>query len=278
MARYHLLAAMCGLVLGSTASATTLFPQKFTCPVGGEEFEAMVIGSHTSWGQRPDGRRYGTSPIIPLTECPKNGFVYFKEKFSEEETERLTPLVLSPAYQAIRSTETPHFRGWWLMSRTEQDQFDTVWMLLVASWESDGDPVRKSRYQTAYVDGVRNLPWSEEKRSDWFWMNLRAANALRELGSFDESLKLLLALDGKEKLPLAADEQKGARFLIDGLKTLNDEKNAAPEPVTLIPQREAAYRCLDATPVLSPSEEKICQSDEVAKLKTEIQKYRRDRN
>ena len=257
-----------------SASATTLFPQDFVCPVGGEKFTANVIGSHSSWGQRPDGRRYGTSPVIPLTECPQNGFVYFKQEFSKAESERLAPLVLSAEYQAMRDGDAPHFRGWWLMSKTEQDPFDTVWMLLVASWESDQDLGRKARYQAAYAEGVRTLSWSSEKRSDWFWMNLRAANALRELGRFDESRALILALDSSERLPTNADELKGARYLIDGLITLNGEKNPASEPATLLPDREAAYRCLNATPALSPSETTLCRSDKIEKLKAEVRKYR----
>jgi hypothetical protein len=271
--RYAILCAAAALAGSVPASATTLFPQDFVCPVGGEKFTADVIGSMTSWGQRPDGRRYGTSPIIPLTECPGNGFVYFKDEFSKAEAEQLTPLVLAPDYQALRTSESPFFRGWWLMSRTAQDPFDTSWMLLAASWDSDSDPARKARYQRAFIDSVRSLTWSEGKRSSWFWLNLRAANALRELGEFEASTQLLTSLDQANRLPLDADELKGARFLLDGLRLLNSEKNATPEPASLIPDMEAARRCLKSGPSLTASEVRACQSDTVEKAKKTVQQY-----
>ena len=271
--RKVILCAVVALAGSVPASATTLSPEDFVCPVGGEKFTADVIGSMTSWGQRPDGRRYGTSPIIPLTECPGNGFVYFKDKFSKPEVEQLTPLVLAADYQTMRKTESPFFRGWWLMSNTGQDPFDTSWMLLVASWDSDADPARKARYLRAFIDSARALAWSEEKRSTWFWLNLRAANALRELGEFESSAQLLISLDQASRLPTDADELKGARFLLDGLKALNTEKNVTPEPANLIPEMEAAHRCLTGEATLTASELKACQSADIEKAKKTVQKY-----
>jgi hypothetical protein len=217
----------------------------------------------SSWGQRPDGRRYGTTPIIPLTECPKNGFVYFDEKFSPTEKQKLTPLVLGSEYQAMRKTETPHYRAWWLMERLGRDAYDRAYMLLVSSWEADDNPQLKTRYQQSFIDAVGALSWSEEKRDDWFWINLRAANALRELGRFAQSDVLLAGLDKPEKLPKDPDALKGARFLIDGLRQLNAEKNPAREPTNLIPARMAVDRCVGQPSALSPAEKKACSGPDL---------------
>jgi hypothetical protein len=262
--RKALLAAS-AVVLSNTAQATTVVPQKFVCPVGGEKFIANVIASMTSWGQRPDGRRYGTTPIVPLTECPGNGFVYFDEKFSESDAQKLEPLVNGPDYQALRKSDRQHFRAWWLMDRLGRDPLDTAWMLLVASWESDDDPTLKSRYQRAYVDVLAHISLTADKRRDWFWMNLRAADALRELGEFDKSNALLATLDRSDLLPTDKEELEGARYLIDGLKSLNADRNAKSEPTNLIPPRIAAEICA-SDPKLSPVEVKACGGPEIVKI------------
>lgn len=303
MAKSALFVVALSLAIGSTATATTLGPQdlpilipqnlltsqdlsvprNFICPVGGKKFEARdftVIATAIVfynidywWGRRPDGRAYGPLPFFPLTECPGNGFVYFKDEYSKVEAAQLTSLVLAPDYQALRTSDSPFFRSWWLMSRTAQDPFDTSEMLLESSWDSDADPARKARYQRAFINNVRGLAWSEEKRSDWFWLNLRAANALRELGEFEVSTQLLTSLDQADRLPSDADDLKDARFLLDGLRPLNNEKNAAAEPANLIPAIEAARRCLKDGVSLTASEVKACQSDEIEKAKKTIQKH-----
>lgn len=262
--RKTLLAAS-AIVLSSAAHATTVVRQNFVCPVGGEKFTANVIASMTSWGQRPDGRRYGTTPIVPLTECPGNGFVYFEEKLNESDAQKLAPLVEGSDYQALRKSDRQHFRAWWLMDRLGRDPLDTAWMLLVASWESDDDPPLKKRYQRAYVDALARISPTADKRGDWFWMNLRAVNALRELGEFDKSNSLLATLDRPDMMPTDKDELEGARYLIDGLKALNADRNAKSEPTNLIPPRIAAEICGD-DPKLTQAEVKACGGPEIVKI------------
>ncbi|HKX92706.1 MAG TPA: hypothetical protein VJM15_09820 [Sphingomicrobium sp.] len=271
-------AAIATLILPVTASATTMFPKKFVCPVGGETFTAQVIGSMSSWGQRPDGRRYGTTPIVPITECPGNGLVLFEEKFDDADLEKLTSLVNSTDYQSARKFETPHYRAWWLMDRMGRDPFDTAFTLLVATWEADGNAEKKRRYQRMFVESAAKLPWSEAKRSDWFWVNLRAANALREMGEFEASATLLEAIDKPERLPAEANQLKGARYLIDGLAMLNAEHNAALEPANLIPAHEAAQRCLDGASELTPAETKACADAKVAEQVERLKEYRKSSN
>ncbi|WP_309602203.1 hypothetical protein [Sphingomonas sp.] len=253
------------LALGavSPTRATTMVSEKFVCPVGGEKFSANVIASMTSWGSRPDGRRYGTTPIVPLTECPKNGFVYFSEKFDAADSAALTPLVLGTEYQSLRKSETPHYRAWWLMNKLNRDPLDQAWMLLVASWESDGSPDRKVRYQRAFVDAARALSWSKDKAEDIFWTNVRAANALRELGQFDQSNALLDQIDVADKRPTNLDQLKGATQLIGELRKLNSEHNPALEPANMVPVMVAAERCKASSPALTAVETATCASDEV---------------
>jgi hypothetical protein len=143
---------------GSPASATTVYPEEFTCTVGGEKFEDFVVGSYTSWGQRPDGRAYGTLPVMPVIECPANGFPIYRDEFTPAEVQQLTPLVESEPFQALRKAETPHYRVWWLMNEMGEPPVVLARTLLVASWETDEDPGRKSRYQGRFVEAAAAIP------------------------------------------------------------------------------------------------------------------------
>lgn len=254
--------------LSVPAAATTLFEKKFTCPVGGERFEASVVGSSTSWGQRPDGRTYGTLPIWPIVECPGNGLLLFDEEFGDADVAKLTPLVASAEYQAMRASESPHYRSWWLQKNLGRDSYALAGTLLAASWEVDHDPAAKSRYQEAFVASAQALPWSEAKKGPWFWLHLRAANALRELGRFDESATLLTLIDRPDRLPADADELEGARWMIDGLAALNADRNPASEPANLIPATMAVERC--KADDLSRAEETACNGKTVKEAAAEL--------
>lgn len=254
--------AIVAVALAGAAPATTLSEQKFVCPIGGEKFNAFVIGSMTTWGQRPDGMPYGTTTIVPMTECPGNGFIFFEEEFTKSDIQRLTPLVSGTDYQSLRRTDTQYFRAWWLMNRLGRDPYDTAQKLLVASWESDSDLARKIRYQRSYVAAVDALPTSAAKQTDLFWMNVRSANLLRELGEFAKSDALLARLDHPDFLPTNKDSLEGARYMIDALKLLNADRNAKSEPTNLIPATVALDICAASTG-LSPAEVSACKGPEI---------------
>lgn len=269
--RLALAIAATGAFVLTPAQATTTIEQEFTCPVGGEKFASSVIASHTSWGQRPDGRRYGTLPIHPIVECPGNGFLLFEETFTPEDIAVLEPLVASAEYQAMRSAETPNYRVWWLRSKLARDPLDLTSSLLRASWESDHGIARKARYQAAFVAAATALQRTDADAQTWFWFNARAANALRELGRFDEAVALLDRIDRPDILPTDPDQREGARSLIDGLRKLVAEQNPAAEPANLIPPREAAIRCVVPQAALSASEQSACASEAVREAVAEFQ-------
>lgn len=262
------IAAVVALAWSPPSGATTFVKESFTCPVGGEKFRADVIASMTSWGQRPDGRRYGTIPVIALTECPRNGFVYFEDKISKDDAQKLAPLVTSADYQALRKSDVQHYRAWWLMNRIGRDPLDSVWMLLVASWESDDQPKLKQKYQREFVTAMDGIVSTAANRDTWFWTALRAANLKRELGEFTKSDALLDQLDRPEMLPTDKEQLGGARFMIDGLRALNADSNFKPEPTNLIPAMVALELCA-AKRALSPAEVKACAGPEIAKLRRE---------
>ena len=253
-------ALICCTVIAAPAAATTVLPMETKCPIGGESFTAQSIGSYTSFGSRPDGRLYGTLPFVPLVECPGNGFVIFDDDLTSQEIAALTPLVASPEYQQIRRAETPSYRAWWLMAKIDRPAIDSAMRLLVASWESDGDPERKARYQAQFAAAALALPPATDakQKARGAMARLRAANALRELGRFEDAQAALGAIDAAEHLPQNADERKGAQRFIADLRALIDERNAVSEPANMIPPQFAAERCKQAD--ITASERAACSA------------------
>lgn len=263
--------------LSAPSAATTWSEEKFVCPVGGEKFKARVVASYSTWGSRPDGRGYGTLPIVPIVECPGNGMLLIDEAFTPAELQTLNAVVPSSEYQAMRLTETPHYRAWWLMSKLGRNPYEQAWQLLQASWESDENWDRKVRYQVAFVNHALNLkrddPTSGERGSLWVLYNLRAANALRELGHFDKALVLLDKLDKPEFIPVDPEEAKGMRHYIDALRALIKEENPSPEPATMVPDFVAAVRCEMAGDAITASERPICEDPKLAPMRKDAREF-----
>ena len=254
------LAVLTGALAASPAPATTFAEVEFTCPVGGEEFTAMVPASRTSWGQRPDGRAYGTLPVWPLPECPENGLVLFDDDFTEAELAMLGEAVGSREYQALRASQTQHYRAWWLKARIGRSLVSQADSLLQASWESDEEPARKARYQAAFADMAGRIERSADNAEDWFWLNLRAANALRELGRFQDGLERLALVMRREHLPEDAATRQRVEDYARALEQLMGEANSHSEPANLVPSEVAMFRCVLAEPRLTASESEACAS------------------
>ncbi|MBC2776234.1 hypothetical protein [Parasphingopyxis marina] len=244
------------------AAATTFFEQAFVCPIGGEEFTAAVVGSNTTFGSRPDGRPYSPLPVYPITECPGNGFLIFQDEWTDEELAILEAAVETREYQQMRAEETPYYRLWWLAGQVDAPAHILARHLMVASWETDGNIARKTRYQQAFADAVASLDRTAET-GNWFWLSLRAANARRELGQFEAAETEFAAVE--QSLP-AISEEREREYTVEFLtvqRQLIAEGNAASEPVTLVPAMSAIFRCVLAGNDLTESEVQACQSDDV---------------
>ena len=271
------------------ASAGFPMPQAIKCPVGGKSFTHTTTGSYSTWGYRPDGKPYGSWDFpMQLPKCPGNGLVIFDD-FTKAEVKRLELLVESAEYRAIRDKETNYYLAAWLMERLGRPAIDIAWAIVQASWQADGRPELKRRYQADYVDRIRKLEKSGDG-TDWLFMQARAVNGLRELGRFDEAGALLQSLDlapldvavpaektgaatpsGLGRTVLNYEEIEAAkrkRDFLDQFKQLGaliEARNPVSEPLHMIPMREAAELCRNGGESLSPSDKAYCASDEMKK-------------
>ena len=260
---FALLAAM-GLAGAPSANATTFTKVDFVCPIGGEEFEADVVVSNSTWGQRPDGKPYSHLPVYPVTECPENGFLMFDEDFTAQELETLEAAIATPDYLAMRETETQHYRVWWLKRQIDRDEISQLSSLLQASWETDDNYDRKVRYQSQFANLALRAKRTEDNASLWFHYNLRAVNVLRELGYFEEGLRRLDFLMKSEFLPEAERERASAKSFADELKALLQQNNPFFEPANLVPEEVAMFRCAAPKSPLTQAEASACASDTIS--------------
>jgi hypothetical protein len=236
-------------VLTGPAWAGTPYPVKMTCPVGGEKFTHTDTMSSSTWGARPDGKPYGSWIFPnPIPECPGNRLVVFKD-FSKDEIKALTPLLETPAYRALWA-DTTYYRLAWLARELGVKDVDAGWVLLQASWQADGDPARKARYQREFVAAVDASSGPDDLGT--LSLQARAVNAERELGDFGAAaarggaLKArIAAVSAKPADQDQADNFKGLDDFVARLQVAIARKDAASEPLDLISPRVAADRCLD---------------------------------
>jgi len=241
--RRALSASLAALVLGVAGSASSGTPvtEKQTCPVGGERFTHQTTASYTTFGQRPDGKPYGswTFPLA-LPQCPKNGLVMYRA-FSKPEIARLPALLADPVYVELRQSQTPYYRAAWLEHQLQPRSPATAWLLLNASWEAEDGSLRKARDQDEFIDAVAVLAPTTEPREQ-FALKVRAANAMRELGRFDAATATLKSLP-RQALDTDPDRAAWTGFLVR-LETAITRGDRSPEPLDLIPTRIAAGFCL----------------------------------
>lgn len=257
--------------------------QPTECPVGGEKFNAPALMHYSTYGAMPDGQPFGSIefPIL-MGECPGNGLPLFK-KFSAEEVGKLGPLLASDAYKAMRGTETPYYRAHWL-ANSIGDSESATWLLLSATWEAknaDPESAQAKRYNAAFA-ALASKAAADSKSLESVVLRLRAANALRELGRFDEAEALrasvIIAPDAGGAGASAKRNREGWTGFRDSLAAPIARHDAARVPIDLLEPRQAAFRCLGQDgkpPVLSAFEQEYCARPEIAKQVEDVRALRK---
>lgn len=260
--RFLLVAA--AAALAAPASAGKPVTETMTCPIGGGSFSFTTSASYSTYGERPDGKPYGswTFPLA-LPECPANGLVLYKQ-YTPEEVAKLQPLVASEAYQALRKEDTPYYRAYWLMKAMGLGPERYLWALLQASWEAQDRPELRKRYLTELAEASAAVP-ARPTDINWIGMEGRAINALRELGRFDEAAARLA------KVPLAglaaagttqeAKARRGWHSFFTAIKPVIERKDSSIEPLDMLPRTVAFGRCLDQADKIGEADKAFCAKE-----------------
>ncbi len=261
------------LATGSQATASSPYQVEVTCAVGGEQFEHTATASYSTWGSRPDGKPYGSWVFpSPLPECPGNKLVMYRE-FTPQEVAQLETLIASNDYRALHD-ETDYFRAQWIEDRLAIE-LPEPWLLMRATWQTDHDPALRKRYLEAFIARAALV---EVDGADLDTLTLRylLANAYRETRSFDDALLTLETIplavlavevpDKKEAGWNAYREAKDRLWLARQIAIMRDviaEGNASREPLRLIPEAMAAYRCKEMIGSGEPGIDEFCYSEQV---------------
>jgi hypothetical protein len=294
-------AVLLAAVPPAPAAAGVPVTQTMKCPIGGAEFRFTSTASYSTWGERPDGKPYGSWRFpLALPECPDNGLVLYKD-YTAEEVAKLEPLVASGAYQALRAADTPYYRAYWLMREMGVEPERYLWALLQASWEADGKPELRARYLAELAEASARV---EPRPGDlnWIGMEGRAVNALRELGRFDEALARLekvpllsldIAIPEGEAVPAETQEARNARVrrgwlgYFKSLRAVMERRDKSAEPLDMIPRRFALASCLDGGDKLGEHDKAFCEKEKEgveelraarAKLDQDLQAVNRPRD
>lgn len=262
--------------------------QPTTCPVGGEKFDAPALMHYSTFGALADGQPIGSIAFPQLLpECPGNGLVIY-DAFTSETVARLGPLVASEAYKALRARETSYYRAAWL-ARALGNAPQAAWLLLPATWQAkNAEPGGEAaqRYNREFVALVRTLP-ADAKDLESVALRARAANALRELGRFDEAeqLRASIVIDPAAGGADGARNREGWAGFVKTIAAPIARRDGARDPIDIAGDR-GAYRCVaadlarkrgDTPPApLSAFEAEYCAgpalADRVQKLRADLLK------
>lgn len=166
------------------------------CPLGGEKFKALELGTHSTYGRHLDWEpvSYMRFPI-PLPVCPSNGFVITKEKYTKEELKSLSQVIESKEYRDLYSQKHATY---FLFAKTielRKEKFNDLWWLyLNATWEADlcKNDERYKQYALETVSaGNKRLAELKESDQEYWVLKVVTANMYRRIGDFKSAQDLV---------------------------------------------------------------------------------------
>ena len=264
MRHLFLAAAVAAFAMAAPAQAGRPVTETMTCPIGGASFSFTTTASYSTYGERPDGKPYGswTFPLA-LPECPDNGLVLYKQ-YTPDEVAKLEPLVASDAYQALRKEDSPYYRAYWLMKQMGLGPERYLWALLQAGWETEAKPDLRKRYLAELAEASAAVP-PRPGDLNWIGMEGRAVNALRELERFDEAAARLARVPLAE-LAAAGDSQdaksrRAWHAFFTAIGPVIERRDSSIEPLDMLPRSVAFGRCLDLPDTLSEAGKAFCAKE-----------------
>ena len=205
--------------------ATTLTTEERICPLGGQRFTVDVLMSFSTFGKRLDLKTdgtYGTDPFR-LVVCP-NGFVDYKENYSQAELNKLEDLITSDNYQTLRLDNTDYFLLAKIREHMGAHKLSIGWTYLEASWEAEnkGNRTQYVQYLNLAIDNF-NAAVDTGDTEVGFTYRFLLVELNRLKGDFDSAKLKLKELEAN--LTPAGYE----KVLVAFEKELIDSQNSKPK-------------------------------------------------
>lgn len=242
--RRTIAAAVCLSLLaashGAAAAITCARPdgqhvvaKTFTCPLGGESFEGLVLGTHSTFGAHYDLEPVSYMPFPrPMPVCP-NGFVIYKESFSEAELESAAAIIETADYRAAMESHTTYYL-FALLTEAMGDLDGELWAIyLQATWQADQCA---SQLYADYAAAARTAIEARQGDVDIagnFRVTLQflIANLHRRVGDFAAARNALAAIAlGEEDVP-DAERRESFQAMHDELLGFIDQEIMEQRPI-----------------------------------------------
>ena len=175
-------------IVSVESNATTFLTETRTCPVGGAIYTTEVMMSYSIYDRRLDLKprgSYGTDPRL-LIVCP-NGFVDYKDSYSEEELIKLAELVNSKAYQRSRSGNNEYYLLAKILEHMGSGKLTTAWHYLNASWMAENNHNR-SQYVRYLNLSIKDMIEAKSDIEIGFTPRFLIAELNRLKGDFESAL------------------------------------------------------------------------------------------
>ncbi|HEO64977.1 MAG TPA: hypothetical protein ENI73_03805, partial [Spirochaetes bacterium] len=127
------------MVISFLSLGLTFRDRKYTCPIDQHHFKARMAASGTSFGIMLDFKRVGpiASPWT-LAQCPKCGFVFYKNKYSKKEINKLENIVYSKEYKKEWKENTSYYSLARIYEKLgDINNMNIAWTYIQASWQAN---------------------------------------------------------------------------------------------------------------------------------------------
>ncbi len=173
-----------------------VYAETMTCPLGGEEFESLALGTHSTFGITLDWEplSYLRFPL-PIPVCPSNGFVVYKRDLSAERIARIAEIVSSESYQNIYAERHATFYLLAKLMEALGENHDNLWWYYrQATSEADlcSSPERYRRYaEDAIRTGEQTLASLDASEDEYWTLMIVIPNFYRRMGEFQKATEWL---------------------------------------------------------------------------------------
>jgi hypothetical protein len=213
------------------------------CPVGGQRFTHTGYAAYSTYGQRLDGKPFGSTQFpLRIPVCP-NGFVIYKgiEEFSEAQIATLAAYIETPEFRTLADEHSTYYRASRLARAAGEPAATQAWLMLSASWQADRDAARFDAYQSEFLSLADEAAAQLQRTApEWWVLQFRSANAERQLVRFEAAAARLSALPMAELASIQLDEGEdvnawgeGFRRAVETLNGLIAAQDASVEPESL---------------------------------------------
>lgn len=204
-----------------TTSGHHVYEETSECPLGGETFSSLRLGTHSTYGRHLDWEpiSYMRFPV-PIPVCPSNGFVVGEPEYTSEQLNNLEQVIKSKEYQTLyKQKHATYFLYAKTLELSNEKSPDQWWLYLNATWEANkcGDIARYNEYAALVIDeAATKLAGLSPNSEDYWVLNIVISNMYRRIGAFEQAEKYLRKIGTPELENAEANE-----FFLLAIKVLS---------------------------------------------------------